>query len=486
MVVKFGSFVRWLVALAVLGAALRLIFQPDPRDGLRAADLLFTSGRYHEALERYAALAPSLPVAQLRLGMVRTLRGERNAAERALYAALQRGLAPTDAALAHLYLGRALTDAGRSDLAERRWQLLEPCRNQVACVYRAAARILAATAALHRGDTQTAATGYRAALTTPLPPDWAAACRYGLALLIAPDDADAARALLAEAAAELAPADALLAPLLPPVGDGPGRLAAVLAAEPTQRSQLLGQFYLDLNLYGMAEAQFARVDPQGPHALSAAAYAAYARWRAGDAAAGQTRLLALVAAYPDEPRIRSLLVLAYLTNDASAARDQLEALSRLSPGNPAVELVWASWYAAQHDYEQASLAYERALKAAAPAEQGSYALVAARFYLATTYELCVLGLPRAELAAHELPDDATALTTVAAQRYYCGQFAGAVAAARTAQQLGAGPEASYYLGTALAALGEREAAKAALLRAADLAPASEWCRRAELALGRLP
>ncbi len=483
---KLVALVRWLVALAVLGAALYLSFQPDPRDGLRAADRLFTSGRYHEALERYAALAPVLPVAQVRLGMVRTLRGERNAAERALYAALQRGLAPTDAALAHLYLGRALADAGRSDLAERRWQLLEPCRDQVACAYRAAARVLVATAALQRGDTQIAAAGYRAALTTPLPPGWAAACRYGLALLVAPDDAETARALLAEAAAELAPADALLAPLLPSAGDGPSRLAAVLAAEPAQRPQLLGQFYLDLNLYGLAEAQFARVDPQGPHALSAAAYAAYARWRAGDAAAGQARLAALVAAHPDEPRIRSLLVLAYLTSDAPAARDQLEALSRLSPGNPAVELVWASWYAAQHDYEQASLAYERALKAAAPAEQGSYALVAARFHLATTYELCALGLPRAELAAHELPDDATALTTVAAQRYYCGQFAAAAEAARTAQQLGAGSEASYYLGIALAALGEQEAARAALLRAADLAPASAWCRRAELALGRLP
>ena len=486
MVMKLVALVRWLVALAVLGAALYLSFQPDPRDGLRAADRLFTSGRYHEALERYEALAPVLPLAQLRLGMVRTLRGERNAAERALYAALQRGLAPTDAALAHLYLGRALADAGRSDLAERRWQLLEPCRDQVACAYRAAARVLVATAALQRGDTQIAAAGYRAALTTPLPPGWAAACRYGLALLVAPDDAETARALLAEAAAELAPADALLAPLLPSAGDGPSRLAAVLAAEPAQRPQLLGQFYLDLNLYGLAEAQFARVDPQGPHALSAAAYAAYARWRAGDAAAGQARLAALVAAHPDEPRIRSLLVLAYLTSDAPAARDQLEALSRLSPGNPAVELVWASWYAAQHDYEQASLAYERALKAAAPAEQGSYALVAARFHLATTYELCALGLPRAELAAHELPDDATALTTVAAQRYYCGQFAAAAEAARTAQQLGAGSEASYYLGIALAALGEQEAARAALLRAADLAPASAWCRRAELALGRLP
>ncbi len=486
MVMKLVALVRWLVALAVLGAALYLSFQPDPRDGLRAADRLFTSGRYHEALERYAALAPVLPVAQVRGGMVRTLRGERNAAERALYAALQRGLAPTDAALAHLYLGRALADAGRSDLAERRWQLLEPCRDQVACAYRAAARVLVATAALQRGDTQIAAAGYRAALTTPLPPGWAAACRYGLALLVAPDDAETARALLAEAAAELAPADALLAPLLPSAGDGPSRLAAVLAAEPAQRPQLLGQFYLDLNLYGLAEAQFARVDPQGPHALSAAAYAAYARWRAGDAAAGQARLAALVAAHPDEPRIRSLLVLAYLTSDAPAARDQLEALSRLSPGNPAVELVWASWYAAQHDYEQASLAYERALKAAAPAEQGSYALVAARFHLATTYELCALGLPRAELAAHELPDDATALTTVAAQRYYCGQFAAAAEAARTAQQLGAGSEASYYLGIALAALGEQEAARAALLRAADLAPASAWCRRAELALGRLP
>ncbi len=474
------------VALA-LGFAARLIFQPDGRDDLRAADRLFAAGRYHEALVAYAPLAPALPAAQLRLGMVRALRGERTLAERAIRGAMQRGLAPADYHLALLYLGRALADDGRAELAGRTWLLLEDCRTPAACAYRAPGRALAAAEALHRGDYLAAEAGLRAALAAPMPPGWAERARYSLALLRAADDPRAASELLAAPPGEPAPPDPLLAPLLPPLGEAPRQLAAVLAAGPAQRPQLLGQLYVGLGLYGLAEGQFARVDPRGPEALSAAAYAAYTRWRAGDPEGGLARLEALVAEHPAEARARTLLALAYLNADASEqARAQIDAVARLTPDDPDVQLAWANWHAARREYDQASLAYGRALNAAPRDERGVYALLAARFHLATTYELCEVGLPLAELAAGARPADGEALATVAANRYHCGQFAGAAEAAAAARAVGAGPEAAYYLGAALAALGERDEARAALISAADLAPASDWRRRAELALSLLP
>lgn len=482
------SAVRCTLYVLLAAAAASMIFRPDPRDELRAADRLFVTGRYHEALAAYSALSPALPAAQQRLGMIRSLRGEGLVAERALRAAMQRGLADGDYQLALLYLGRALADSERAALADATWRLLEDCRSTVACRYKAPGRLLLAEEALWRDDDAAATASYMAALDQPLPPGWAALARYRLALLRAPDDPAAALALLAQL--DGAPAlavDPLLAPLLPDVGDGPEQLAAVLQSPEAARPQLLGQLYLGLGLFGLAESQFARVDPRGPEALAAAAYAAYTRWRAGDVGAGLARLQALVASHPEEPRARTLLAMALLTADApDAARDQIDAVARLTPGAPDLQLAWASWYAARREYDQASLAYERAIAVAPPAERGRYALIAAEFHLAATFEQCEAGLPLAERAAAALGQHAGALTTLAAHRYSCGQFAGAAEAARAAQAAGDGPEAAYYLGAALAALGQRDDARAALVRAADLAPASEWRRRAELALALLP
>jgi tetratricopeptide (TPR) repeat protein len=485
---RLATALASLVAAGLLLVVGLLLFRPDPRDELRAADRLFAAGRYHEALGAYSALAPALPAAQQRLGLVRALRGEGLVAERALRAAMQRGLADGDYQLALLYLGRALADSERAALADATWRLLEDCRSPRACAYRGPGRLMRADEALRRGDSAAATTGYMAALDQPLPPAWAALARYRLALLRAPDDQAAAVALLARPApAPGAPADALLAPLLPAVGDEPAQLAAVLQAPAAERPQLLGQLYLGLGLFGLAEGQFARVDPRGPEALSAAAYAAYTRWRAGDVEGGLARLQALVASHPDEPRARTLLALALLTADApDAARDQIDAVAQLTPGDPDLQLAWASWHAARREYDQASLAYERAISVAPPAERGRYALIAAEFHLAATFEQCAAGLPLAERAAAALGQHAGALTTLAAHRYACGQFAGAVEAATAAQAAGAGPDAAYYLGAALAALGQRDDARTALVRAADLAPASEWRRRAELALAALP
>ncbi|NJN17677.1 MAG: hypothetical protein HC822_16080 [Oscillochloris sp.] len=95
-------------------------------------------------------------------------------------------------------------------------------------------------------------------------------------------------------------------------------------------------------------------------------------------------------------------------------------------------------------------------------------------------------MPLVEQAAEGMTNSGEALTLLAALRYRCGQFAGAAEAAAQAQILGAGPEAAYYRGASLAALGATTEARHQLIRAADLAPASIWRARAELALATLP
>lgn len=466
-----------LILLALLLTAARLIGQPDPRDDLRRADRLFLEGRYYAALAAYLPLRDALPTAELRIGMLHTLRGEAADAERALRRAMERGLAPADYHLALLYLGQSLAADQRTALAIDTWHLLEDCRMPSACVYRGPGRVLRGEVALFQGDYAAAVAAYRAALAETLAPEWAAVAQYRLALL----------AVEPPPPADMQAASQLIAPLRPAIGTQPEQFTALATLPPEQQAQARGQFYLSLGLYRLAEAQFALVDPAGPDARSAAVYTAYTRWLAGDAESGRERLAALVAADPNDPQARTLLALAYLTVDqGESAAAELDAVARLLPGGPDVQLAWASWYAAQREYAAAAEAYQQAVLLAVPAERWRYALLGAQFHLTTTYALCDAGLPLAEAAAASQPADAAALTTLAASYYACGAFPQAADAARSAQAAGAGAEAAYYLGAALAALGQAGPARTQLIAAADLAPASLWRERAELALEYLP
>lgn len=477
------------VLLIVLAA--RLIFQPDLRDDLRQADQLFRTAHYHAALQRYVDLTAKHESAEikLRLGMIRVVRGEYDLAERALRHATTLGLREADHNVAALYLGQVLIERGQPLGALRTWAQIGSCDRQAAlCRYDGPRRVLRAEWSLRQGDYAAAETDFRAALALGLPADWHALATYRLSLLESARTPEATLARLTQAEAPAtAPADSLLTPLLPAPRGTPDELRTALAADPALRPQLLGRIYLDQDLYGLAEAQFSQVAPDSPNALAAAAYAAYTRWRAGDRQEGLKRLEQLVQEHPDEPRARTLLALAYLsTEDAAAARTRLDTILALAPSDPDVHLVWANWYVAQRDYVNASAEYQRALVQARPEQRGAYALLVARFHLTNTYELCELGLPAAELAARNLPDNEEAWTTLAAHRYHCNNFAGAVEAARMALTQTPGAAAAFYLGSALTALGDNEAARQTFIQAADLAPASVWRERAEAALASLP
>ncbi|NTV62891.1 MAG: hypothetical protein HGA65_05055 [Oscillochloris sp.] len=488
MMIRFRPLLAWaLLLLVVFLPSDRSLLPPGPRAALNLADTLLLDGHYYQALGAYQQIdARTLPVAALRLGMIRQIRGESQPAERAIRSAMQGGLQPIDYQLALLYLGQALADTAQADLADATWALAEDCRSPAACTYRAPARILAAEQALRRGAIAAAEASYRAALDVDPPAGWADLARARLALLLAAHDSAAAVALLNTPADSTSIAIPLLAPLIPATNGWPGQLAAVLVAEPAEsRSFLLGRLYLDLGFYGMAETQLSTVATKA-YARDAAVYIAYVSWLTGDHDAGRRQLEQLVAAQPDDIQARKLLALAYLmTGDRDAARNQITMADRLNPADPDIHLTWAGWHTANHDYPQASLEYSLALSLARPAQRGHYALLGAKFYLSTTYEICTSGMPLAEMATVALPDDSTAWVTLAAFQYYCGQYQAAITSAERAGVAG-GAESAYYLGASLHAIGQQAQARKALTHAADLAPASVWRERAEKLLALMP
>jgi predicted Zn-dependent protease len=489
-----------LTKLALIGVVLwqsaRLVFGPDPHDDIRRLDSLFVAGRYHDALRTALDLTqhtPSFAPGWARLGMLRAIRGEQTWASQALGYAIGLGLQGRDRDLARLYQARIAAAAGQRNEAIQFWGLI----SEQSSLYRLR-RILEAESLLAAQDYAGAEATYRAALQPTnwwpiaLPPEWHTLAQTRLAALRASSDPAAAQAELARISApappEPLPSDSsLVRPLLPAASPDPQRIAAALGAAPGLRAQLLGQIYLDAGWYALAEVQFAAVAPESPGALAAATYAAYTRWRAGARAEGRSQLEALVAARPDEPRARALLALTYLADqDETAARAQLDTVRAMAPQAPDTHLAWAQWYAARHDYITAADEYRRAFNDAPPGERGRYALAMARFHVDTALHVCDIGIVAAEESARLLPDDAQAWVTLAAARLGCDDPAGARdAAAHALARAPADAEANYYLGRALLAVGERSAARRALIQAADLAPASPWRARAETQLARL-
>jgi tetratricopeptide (TPR) repeat protein len=347
--------------------------------------------------------------------------------------------------------------------------------------------------ALRQDDYAAAEEGYQTALDLPLSPDWCTLAVYRLALLQAADDPVRARATLEAPSpgCSMVP-ELLLKPLLPEPAETQhhsAQLLAILQTDTQQQAQLLGQFYLDAGLPELAAAQFAQVEPNNPYALAAAIQDAYARWLAGDTQTSLTQLEQQASIYPTDPRLPTMLVLASIssidTDAISATQSISTTLTQLAIQRADTHLAWAAWHIARSDYVAARQSYKVALALAPPDQRGHYALLVARFHLRTSYEICTYGIPAAEVATRELPASADAWATLAGSLYQCGEFGPAIDAARRALEDRPRADASFYLGAALAHSGETEAARTALIRAADLAPASMWRRRAEIILADL-
>jgi tetratricopeptide (TPR) repeat protein len=319
----------------------------------------------------------------------------------------------------------------------------------------------------------------------PLQADWHMLAVYRLALLQAADTPDLACATLerARTTEDVLPPAPLLAPLLPErMHHDSEQLYAILQTDAASRAQLLGQFYLDNQLYDLAVEQFELAERGRTHAMSATAHAAYAHMLAGDISASTGQLEQMVSKYPADSRAQMLLALTRIAQNGPNTTEPVSAtLQTLALDKPDTHLAWAAWYVSQADYIQASRSYRIATELAPPEQRGQYAIWAAHFHLSTAYEICTDGMVAAERAVEMLPDDADAWTVLAGSRYQCGDFTGAVTAARRAIARADDPraDASFYLGAALANLGYNNEARDQLLHACDLDPDSIWRLRAE-------
>jgi tetratricopeptide (TPR) repeat protein len=463
-----------------LGLGVVAVLRPTPANPLDAGDRLFLAGRYHEARAAYIGVAelPDSPaLAYARLGMVETVRSEQTAALTAFTIAFQRGLAGDDYELARLYQGALATRDSALGEPSERWALIQPGSRWEAQRYS-----LEGNEHLRNGRYAEAEQSFRTALVKTIPSSWAAIAHTKLALLRASSDPVRARAELALArAAQSTPAGPQLSDaLLPDIIGLIAQLDSALTTEGDRQSQLLGQIYLDHELLGLAEARFRTIHPEGPLGLPAAAYLAYIRWRTGDHAGGIAQLQTLVEQHPDETRVRALLALVALSADEQeTGQAQLERLRRAAPNDPATHLAWAHWHTLQRDYLAAAEEYRMAQERAGIATRPAYALAAARFHLDASLRVCEAGLPAAQAAASADPT-AEALTVLAQAKLFCGEPEGARDDAERAIKANPqSPGAYYQLGRTLASLGDREGARAALIRTADLAPASPWRPRAE-------
>jgi tetratricopeptide (TPR) repeat protein len=484
-----------VLLLALLGVLVDgLLLRPNR---LWSADRLFASGHYFAALQEYTHLAQEAETGPvlLRLGIVRTLRGEFPEAEARLWHALSRDLEPAPHELAGLYVGHVL--ASRGQLAEGRdaWRDETHCgATPEQCPYAGPRMVREAEWLLTSGDPAAAREHYRAALALPLPPDWHALARYRLALLQAAADPAQAQATLAAPPRHTAPTEPLLRPLLPlspaESDDATARLAAVLRAAPPERARLLGQLYRDAGLARLALEQFEQAQAGAADTLAVAMQVAQARFAMGQPDASLRQVRRLAAQHPRDPRATTLLAMLQIAaSDTITETATLSTTLRALPRRRAeTHLAWAAWHLQQSNYLAASGAYQEALALAPPDERGRYALLVADFHLSTAYELCSDGLAAARVAVDALPERADAWASLAAHRYQCSDFEGARRAAQQALELADTPRADalYYLGAAHARQGNREAAYPLLLQAADLAPASVWRERAELLLGMQP
>jgi hypothetical protein len=482
-----------LLLVLAAGGVGALLTRPDR---LHAPDQLLAEGRYYEALQHYWLLAHEerTPDLSLRLGILFALRGEYAQAEPALWQVISTTSDAADYELAKIYLGHVLASRGQPERAQQAWQRQRLCDGPPEhCPHAGPLRVVQAEWALRQGDYAAAEESYQAALALPLPTDWHVLAVYRLALLQAADDPARARAMLdAPPPVRAAPPAPLLEPLLPDASETRRRraqLLAVLQADEQQQPQLLGQFYLDAGLPELARTQFAQVEPDNPYVLAAAIQDAYARWLAGDPQASLAQLEQQAASYPTDPRLSTLLVLASIDDadmDAISSTQTIShTLAQLAIQRADTHLAWAAWHIARSDYIAARQSYKVALALAPPEQRGRYALLVARFHLRTSYEICTDGIAAAEMATRELPANADAWTVLAGSAYQCEEFELAIDAARRGLEDGPRADASFYLGAALARSGEAEAAHAALVRAADLAPASIWRRRAEIILADL-
>lgn len=472
----------WLLALLLVsigGAALA----PRLRAAtpLRTADQLWRDGRATEAWALYTGLhgADALPpYAQLRLAGLALERGACGDAELLAAQVLHQPTTADDAALAHLIRAECALKRNASQCAGAEWNAIAASPTGDAL-----AQVVQGEHALRNGDLAAATQHLEMALEQPLPPPWTAFAHLRLAQTSS--DSTVASQHIAAIPATLPTADPATRPLLPlrshELAAQAASVRATLAAPPADQDQLRGQVLLDAGLWQLARAhwdglaQRDRDEPRPP------AYAAYARYQLGERRRATLALRGLGQRFPGDPFIATLrATLVLRTGDANTAILFIERAEMEHPLDPALALVRADILAAQRRYADA-IAERRRARNIAPAQQRArYALALAQQHVDLAYNLCDQGIAAAQDATTLGPNDAQAWHTLAAAQRHCRRYADAIAAAQRGLALAPDdPALQFYAGAALWENDQCEQARAYLLRAADLAPASTWRERAE-------
>lgn len=485
-----------LVGLLILTFASVVVLRAAPdASALRDAERLWSAGRIAEARQQYLALATGAqvpPLVPVRLATIGLLRG--SCPEAQAYAAraiAQPSLRRDEAAQAHLVAGQCAALRGAPERAEAEWLSIDP-----RSPYERLVNLLRGEQALRMGHAAQAIPAYRAALeghrsaSATLSEPWTMLARFRLALLLAADAPAEAQGLLVTIPLPLPAPTPETRPFLPLASSDLAQqslqLRSILNQPAAQRSPLLGQQLLHLELYRLAIVRFEQIPDGSAETLAlAGAATAYARWQLGQQAAATAQLQELASVLPDSPAVATLYATAAIqAGQLDAAAAALDAAEARDPLDPALALVRADVLIGRREYARAIGELRRARDIARPEARARYALALANQHLRLTYDLCGGGISAARDATTIAPGDPVAWQGLAAALYHCRAYDQAASAARSGlERVPDHAALSFFLGAALRASGQHDAARPHLIAAIDAAPGSEWRIRAEQLLG---
>jgi tetratricopeptide (TPR) repeat protein len=452
--------VAWIWPLLV-AVSLFLLAQSGSTPGKERLAQLLAGGQAHQAAREYSAairdyqeanrVAPALALPLVRIGQVYLAQHRYPLAIGMFQQALS-----LEEARGEALLGLAESYAGQGDWG----RAAEAAREALALVpgWRAA-RLLLGRAHLEQGDYDQAAQTFAGIPDDPL-------AHYYLGLLLAADDAEAARRHLQEVRRTLDVEAALSA--LAEAAAAPDRPAALIR---------LGVLYLRLGELSLAKRAFAAAAAETPTYAEAYAYLGRTKALRGEPALADFR--AALALEPNLVLGHYFLGSYYRAQGLTdLAEEEFWAAYRLDPDNAALCSALATVYLERSDYASAEEWLTAAVKRAP--QDPAFQLLLAHFYVDRMYRVQEKGIAAASRAVELAPQSAEAHDLLGWAYFLADDFAAAERSLRRALDLdGYFAAAHYHLGALLEARGDRSGAKAAYQRAADLDTTGYYRQRVE-------
>ncbi|HET9494373.1 MAG TPA: tetratricopeptide repeat protein [Chloroflexia bacterium] len=510
-----------LSVLLVAGLALSVVWAlNDARQAGRFSaargEALLREGRYSEAVSVLERTLTTFDSTQLRIALSQGYLARRDAerSERQARIALDRAArTPQLVPAAWAQLGRALAFAGRDGEALDAWARAVEEASWPSAPTDVTAQ--ARSALWHAAVTRWRAGEWgaaRAVLEALAAGDdvYGESARLKLAQLLAPDEPDTARQLLASST--LTPTNGPAIPDLnvPDLGEGltpeqsgflrqtlGGALDQAAFAHSTGASRaaldtLWGAAYLQQGETDLARRRLAGALSLDPGYAPANSQMALLLLTAGDREGALRRLETAIRLDPDDPLPHDVLARVHMAaGDWEAAEAELKTLQSLQPAAVEPHMRWAEYYRLRGEYDLAEDAYIEASNlqmAGADAAPGTDAsLTLALFYTDVRGFGCERGLPAAQRSLNLHPGKAASLDAVGWALMLCGRaedtlvyLEGAVKAAPLE------PRYRFHLARAYRDLGRTADARAQYLRVVDLDPGGPLERFATSEMIELP